>query len=35
VARFFASFDILLTPTMCSPPWPLGVLSLSTRDTDA
>lgn len=35
VARFFARFDILLTPTMCAPPWPLGVLSLSTRDTDA
>ena len=33
VARLpFAGFDILLTPTMCArPPWPLGVLSLSTR----
>jgi Asp-tRNA(Asn)/Glu-tRNA(Gln) amidotransferase A subunit family amidase len=35
VARFFTDHDILLTPTMCAPPWPLGVLSLSTRDTDA
>ena len=32
VARFFAGYDILLTPTMCSPPWPLGVLSLSTAE---
>ncbi len=35
VARFFQQHDILLTPTMCSPPWPLGVLSLSTKDADA
>jgi Asp-tRNA(Asn)/Glu-tRNA(Gln) amidotransferase A subunit family amidase len=35
VARFFAQHDILLTPTMCAPPWPLGVLSLSSPDTDA
>jgi amidase len=35
VAQFFTDYDILLTPTMCSPPWPLGVLSLSTRDSDA
>jgi amidase len=35
VARFFVDYDILLTPTMCSPPSPLGVLSLSNRDTDA
>ena len=35
VARFFAGYDILLTPTMCSPPWPLGVLLLSTSDTNA
>jgi len=35
VARFFTQHDILLTPTMCSPPWPLGVLSLSSKDTDA
>jgi amidase len=35
VARFFAGYDILLTPTMCSPPWPIGVLSLSTSDRTA
>ncbi len=35
VARFFTSHDILLTPTMCSPPWPIGVLSLSTKDIAA
>jgi amidase len=35
VARFFAGYDILLTPTMCSPPWPLGVLSLSTGERTA
>jgi len=35
VARFFTQHDILLTPTMCSPPWPLGVLSLSSTDADA
>ena len=35
VARFLTSHDILLTPTMCTPPWPLGVLSLSATDTDA
>lgn len=35
VARFFQQHDILLTPTMCSPPWPLGVLSLSTKDADS
>lgn len=35
VARFFTHHDILLTPSMCTPPWPLGVLSLSAKDTDA
>jgi Asp-tRNA(Asn)/Glu-tRNA(Gln) amidotransferase A subunit family amidase len=35
VARFFVGYDILLTPTMCSPPWPLGVLSLSTFERTA
>ncbi|HEX4617519.1 MAG TPA: amidase [Stellaceae bacterium] len=35
VARFFANYDILLTPTMCSPPLPIGVLSLSTSDRTA
>ena len=35
VARFFAGYDILLMPTMCSPPSPIGVLSLSTGDRNA
>jgi len=35
VARFFAGSDILLMPTMCSPPSPIGVLSLSTGDGNA
>lgn len=35
LGRFFADWDVLLTPTMCSPPHPLGVLSLSTRDPRA
>lgn len=35
VARFFLNADMLLTPTMCAPPAPLGVLSLSNPDTDA
>lgn len=35
VAQFFTKWDVLLTPTMCSPPWPLGVLSLSNPDGDA
>lgn len=29
VGRFFTRYDILLTPTMCTPPHPLGVLSLT------
>jgi len=35
IARFFTSHDILLSPTMCAPPWPLGVLSLSSTNFDA
>jgi Asp-tRNA(Asn)/Glu-tRNA(Gln) amidotransferase A subunit family amidase len=35
VARFFIGHDILLTPTMCSPPTQLGVQSLSNPDPDA
>ena len=35
VGRFFTQWDALLTPTMCSPPHRLGVLSLSSRDPDA
>jgi amidase len=35
VARFFTRFDVLLTPTMCAPPWPIGVLSLSSKNAEA
>ena len=35
VGRFFTQWDALLTPTMCTPPHRLGVLSLSSRDTGA
>jgi amidase len=35
VARFLQRYDVLLTPTMCQPPHPLGVLDMSTRDPDA
>jgi Asp-tRNA(Asn)/Glu-tRNA(Gln) amidotransferase A subunit family amidase len=35
VARFFARYDILLTPTMACTPYPLGVLDMSTADLDA
>src|SRR5438477_193571 len=34
VARFMERFDVILTPTMCAPPWPLGVLDMMTTDTD-
>lgn len=35
VARFFTRYDILLTPTMCQLPRPLGVLDLMTEDEEA
>jgi len=35
VAGFFGDWDVLLTPTMASPPQPLGALSLSNPDTSA
>ncbi len=35
VGRFFTGYDILLTPTMCTPPHKLGVLSMMGTDTDA
>jgi amidase len=34
VARFFTRYDILLSPTMCRPPYPLGVLDLMTEDVE-
>jgi Asp-tRNA(Asn)/Glu-tRNA(Gln) amidotransferase A subunit family amidase len=35
VARFMQEYDVILSPTMCQPPPPLGVLSMSTHDDDA
>jgi amidase len=35
VARFFTRYDVLLTPTMCQPPRPLGVLDLMSDDEEA
>jgi amidase/6-aminohexanoate-cyclic-dimer hydrolase len=35
VARFFAQWDVLLSPTMCQPPYPLGVLNMSSTDDTA
>jgi Asp-tRNA(Asn)/Glu-tRNA(Gln) amidotransferase A subunit family amidase len=35
VGRFFTAYDILLTPTMCAPPVPLGVMSPENRDGEA
>jgi amidase len=32
VAPFFTRFDVLLTPTMCRPPHPLGVIDMMTGD---
>jgi len=33
VARFMERYDLILTPTMAAPPWPLGVLDMMTTDT--
>jgi Asp-tRNA(Asn)/Glu-tRNA(Gln) amidotransferase A subunit family amidase len=35
VGRFFRDYDILLTPTMCTPPPKIGVVSPSNPDSDA
>jgi Asp-tRNA(Asn)/Glu-tRNA(Gln) amidotransferase A subunit family amidase len=35
VAPFFQRFDVLLTPTMCRPPHPLGVIDMMTDDPEA
>ena len=35
VARFFADYDVILSPTMCQPPFPLGVLDLMSEDDEA
>jgi Asp-tRNA(Asn)/Glu-tRNA(Gln) amidotransferase A subunit family amidase len=34
VARFFEGYDVLLSPTMCRPPHPLGVIDMMTGDVD-
>jgi Asp-tRNA(Asn)/Glu-tRNA(Gln) amidotransferase A subunit family amidase len=34
VARFLERYDIILSPTMCAPPQPLGVLDMMTSDPD-
>ena len=34
VARFFEGYDVILSPTMCAPPQPLGVLDMSTEHPD-
>jgi Asp-tRNA(Asn)/Glu-tRNA(Gln) amidotransferase A subunit family amidase len=35
VGRFFESWDVLLTPTMATPPLPIGRLSLAPTDVNA
>jgi amidase len=35
VARFFTDHDVLLSPTMCQPPYPLGVLDMMSQDREA
>jgi amidase/6-aminohexanoate-cyclic-dimer hydrolase len=34
VARFFSDHDVILSPTMCQPPHPLGVLDMSTDEPE-
>jgi Asp-tRNA(Asn)/Glu-tRNA(Gln) amidotransferase A subunit family amidase len=34
VSRFLQEYDAILTPTMCQPPYPLGVLDMSTTDAE-
>jgi len=35
IARFFTRYDMLLTPTICQPPRPLGILDLMTENEEA
>jgi amidase len=35
VGRFFTRYDVLITPTMCSPPHKLGVLAMTGTDPKA
>jgi Asp-tRNA(Asn)/Glu-tRNA(Gln) amidotransferase A subunit family amidase len=34
VGRFFTGYDMLLSPTMCQPPYPLGYLDMMTNDAE-
>ena len=34
LARFMQRYDVILTPTMAAPPWPLGVLDMMTTDVE-
>ncbi len=34
IGRFFRDYDVLLTPTMCDPPYPLGILDMTTGDIE-
>jgi len=34
VARFFTRYDMLLSPTMCRPPYPRGVLDMMSDDVE-
>ena len=34
VAHFFTGYDVLLSPTMCRPPHPLGVIDMMTDDVE-
>jgi Asp-tRNA(Asn)/Glu-tRNA(Gln) amidotransferase A subunit family amidase len=35
VGKFFTDYDVILSPTMCQPPFPLGVLDMMTGDEEA
>ena len=35
VARFFTEHDVLLSPTLCQPPYPLGVLDMMSQASEA
>ncbi|HTT09479.1 MAG TPA: amidase [Burkholderiaceae bacterium] len=35
LAGFLARYDVLLTPTMCQPPYPIGVLDMANEDDAA
>ena len=35
VGRFFTDHDVLLSPTMCQPPYQLGVLDMMSQDSEA